>query len=260
MVRKPRHARTSRPTVAAASQPVPPVYRFGFQLFAVFGAAVLLAFWPSYFSRLSSQPTFHPHTHGLTMSLWVGLLAAQAWLIRSGRRQIHRRVGLLSYLLASALVVAAINFLHFRVRDAAVLGDAGIYFVTLVLNALVAFLVLFGLAMWNRRQPAVHARFMIATVFPLFTPVTDRLIGRYMPSIVPMVPSIGGSPVVPTAGFLLADAILVALSLWDWTTNGRRVFPVALGVLLLYHASVLTFYRFEFWQAFCAWFVRQPLS
>src|SRR5690606_33538856 len=109
------------------------------------------------------------------------------------------------------LMLAALNFLHFRVRGAIDLGDAGLLFVTLVVNALVAFGVLYGLAMWYRRQPAVHARFMIASVFPLFTPVTDRLIGRYLPSIVPLVPRVGGSPVVPTAGFLLADAILIAL-------------------------------------------------
>jgi uncharacterized membrane protein YozB (DUF420 family) len=245
-----------RPTTAA----VPALYRHGLRLFTIFGLGMLVAFWPSYFSRLSSQSTFHPHAHGLTMSLWVLLLIAQAWLIARGRRQMHRSTGLVSYALVPALVVAAVNFLHFRVRDAADLGDSGLLFVTLVVNALVAFLVLYGLAMWYRRQPAVHARFMIASVFPLFTPVTDRLIGRYLPSLVALVPWVGGSPVVPTAGFLLADVILVALSAWDWTTNKRLVFPVALGVLALYHASVLTFYQFGFWQAFGRWFTALPLS
>ena len=96
---------------------------------------------------------------------------------------------------------------------------------------------------------------MIAALFPLFTPVTDRLIGRYVPAIVPLVPRIGGSPVLPTAGFLLADVMLIALSVWDWRTNQRRVFPIALVVLVLYHASVLTFYQFGFWRAFGEWFV-----
>jgi hypothetical protein len=239
---------------------VPPLYRHGLRLFVIFSLGMLVAFWPSYFSRLSSQSTYHPHAHGLTMALWVLLLAGQAWLIAGGQRQTHRQTGLLSYALVPALVVAALNFLHFRVRDAADLGDSGLLFVTLVVNALVAFLALYGLAMWYRGQPAVHARFMIASVFPLFTPVTDRLIGRYAPSIIGLVPWVGGSPVVPAAGFLLADAILVGLSVWDWTTNKRLVFPVALGVLLLYHVSVLTFYQFGFWQAFGRWFVGLPLS
>jgi hypothetical protein len=89
---------------------------------------------------------------------------------------------------------------------------------------------------------------------------TDRLIGRYLPSIVPLVPRIGGSPVVPTAGFLLADAMLVALSVWDWRANKRFVFPIALLVLVAYHTSVLTFYQFAFWRAFGEWFMTLPLS
>ena len=168
--------------VAVRPAPVPPLYRFGLQFFAVFSLAMLLAFWPSYFSRLGSQPSLHPHAHGLTMTLWVGLMVSQAWLIRSGNRATHRKAGLLSYALVPSLVVAALTFMHYRLRGVAVLDDPALYFMALVVNALVAFLVLYGLAMWFRRQPAIHARFMIAALFPLFTPVTDRLIGRYVPA------------------------------------------------------------------------------
>ena len=250
----------TRTRAVTKAVPVAPLYRYGLQLFVVFSVAMMLAFWPSYFSRLGSQPSVHTHAHGLTMTLWCGLLVSQAWLIRSRNRALHRQVGLASYVLVPALVVAALNFMHYRLGEVAVLDDGALYFMSLVVNALVSFLVLYALAMWYRKQPALHARFMIATIFPLFTPVTDRLIGRYIPSIVPLVPRIGGSPVVPTAGFLLADVMLVALSVWDWRTNKRRVFPIALAVLVLYHASVLTFYQFGFWHAFGEWFMTVPLS
>ena len=254
--------RPNRPAarVAVRPAPVPPLYRFGLQFFAVFSVAMLLAFWPSYFSRLGSQPSIHTHAHGLTMTLWVALLAGQAWLIRSGNRATHRKLGLVSYGLVPLLVAAALSFMHYQLRNVPALDPVVLYFMSLVVNALVAFLLLYGLAMWYRREPAIHARLMIATLFPLFTPVTDRLIGRYVPAIVPMVPRIGGSPVLPTAGFLLADVMLIALSVWDWRTNKRRVFPIALGVLVLYHASVLTFYQFDFWRSFAAWFLTLPLS
>ena len=259
MSRRPHRSQATR-AVQARVPPVPPLYRFGLQFFAVFSLAMLVAFWPSYFSRLDSQPSIHPHAHGLTMTLWVALLVSQAWLIRGGKRPLHRTLGALSYLLVPALVLAALGFLHFRLSPVGVLDDSALYFAALVVNALVAFLLLYALAMWFRREPAIHARFMIATVFPLFTPVTDRLIGRYVPAIVPLVPRIGGSPVLPTAGFLLADVMLVGLSVWDWRTNKRIVFPVALVLLVLYHASVLTFYQFDFWRRFTAWFVALPLS
>jgi hypothetical protein len=166
----------------------------------------------------------------------------------------------ISYALVPAIVIAAVNFVHFRVHGATALNPVALYFLALVLNALVAFVALWGLAMYYRAQPATHARYMIATIFPLFTPVTDRLIGRYAPSIVPMVPRIDGMPVLPFAGFILADAILIGLALWDWNANRRSVFPIALVILVLYQISVMTFYRADFWNAFGLWFAGLPLS
>lgn len=230
-------------------------------LFGVFALAMLVAFWPSYFSRLALQPSYHVHAHGLAMTAWVALLVSQAWLMRTGKRATHKWMGKLSYVLVPLVISATVHFAHFRVQVVPVLDPVSLYFLTLVLNALVAFAILYGLAMYHRRQPALHARYMIGTLFPLFTPVTDRLIGRYAPSVVPMVPAIDGAPIVPVAGFLLADVMLLALSVCDWRANRRaNVFPVVLGVVLLYHVSVMTFYRQPFWIAFGNWFVELPLS
>jgi len=230
-------------------------------LFGAFALAMLVAFWPSYFARLGSQPSYHFHAHGLAMTAWAGLLVMQAWLMRTGQRAAHRRLGRLSYVVAPLVVMTTIHFAHFRVQVVPVLDPVSLYFLTLVLNALVAFAVLYGLAMFYRRDPARHARYMIATLFPLFTPVTDRLIGRFMPVLVPLVPRIEGAPIVPVAGFLLADAMLAGLAIWDWRTNRRvDVFPVALAIVVLYHLSVMNFYRLPAWIAFGNWFVGLPLS
>jgi hypothetical protein len=256
----------SRPAVrpgvrAATPNPNRLLNQRGVWLFGAFAIAMLIAFWPTYFSRLGEQPTYHPHAHGLAMTAWCALLVSQAWLMRTGRRELHRGLGALSYVVVPLMVVTTVNFVHFRLAGAPVLDPVALYFLALVVNALIAFLVLYGLAIYFRRQPAPHARYMICTVFPLFTPVTDRLIGRYVPSLVPLVPRIDGSPVLPVAGFILADVLLVGLAIWDWRRHGRRdVFPAALGVLVLYHVSVLTFHRFPAWQSFAAWFVTLPLS
>ncbi len=230
-------------------------------LFVVFSLAMLVAFWPSYFSRLGQQPSYHFHAHGIAMTAWAALLIAQAWLMRTGKRAAHKRVGKLSYVVVPGVVVATVQFVHFRMQGVQALDAVSLYFLTLVLNALVAFAVLYGLAMYHRRRPALHARYMISTLFPLFTPVTDRLIGRYLPSLVPFVPRIDGAPILPVAGFLLADAMLIALSIWDWRANRRTdVFPIALLVVVLYHVSVMTLYRWPPWVAFGNWFVGLPLS
>lgn len=238
------------------------LHRNAVWLFGIFAVLMLVAFWPSYYSRLDTQPTFHFHAHGMALTVWIGLMVAQAWLMRVGRRATHRSLGRWSYLAAPLVVIATINFAHFRVQVVPVpLDPASLYFLTLVLMALAAFVVLYGLAMFSRRHPQLHARYMIATLFPFVTPVTDRLVGRYAPSLVPMVPSIGGSPVVGVVGFILVDALLVALVLWDWRANKRvDAFAIALAVLVVFHVSVLTFYELPFWIAFGNWFVGLPLS
>jgi hypothetical protein len=251
-----------RPTGATAPARGNVLYRNSVWLFAVFAAAMLVAFWPSYYSRLEAQPSWQFHAHGLALTAWVAMLVGQAWLMRAGKRATHRAVGKLSYVAAALVVVATVQFAHFRAQVVPLpLDPSTLYFLTLVLMALAAFVVLYALAMVNRRNPAQHSRYMIASLFPFVTPVTDRLIGRYAPSLIDLVPAIGGSPVVGVIGFLLADAMLAGLSIWDWRVNRRvDVFPIALVVLVLYHVSVLTFYRLPAWIAFGNWFIQLPLS
>jgi hypothetical protein len=237
------------------------LFRRSVWLFGAFAAAVVPAFWPRYFSHLASQPSYHAHAHGLVMLLWCALLVAQASLIRMGHRAVHRQLGRLSYLLVPLIVLTTVNFVHFRVRDLERVPVEWLYLLALILNALPAFVLLFALAIYHRRTTGTHARYMICTLFPLFTPVTDRLIGVYTPALVPLFPTIGAEPVLPLFGFALADAMLVALLIWDWRANRRRdVFPVALLVLLTYHVSVLTLHRVPQWRTFAEWFISLPFS
>lgn len=239
------------------------LYRNSVFAFGLFFLAMLIAFWPSYFSRLFEQQSYHAHAHGIAMIAWCGLLVSQAYLMRTGRRDLHRRLGKASYFLVPIIVVTTVKFIHFRLQGIPVpqLPAAAYYLLALILNALVAFFVLYGLALHHRHRAASHARYMAATVFPLFTPVTDRLIGAHFQSLVPLVPVIDRTPVLPVIGFLLADLILIALIVWDWRTKPRNpAFAVSLGVLLLYHFSVLTFHGFGFWRSFCSWFLNLPLS
>jgi hypothetical protein len=241
------------------------LHRHSPRFFAIFLLFMLWAFWPSYFTRLFQQPDIRFHLHGIALTLWCVMLVLQAQLIRTQRRALHKRIGKLSYLLAPALIAITISFVHYRVAGAVPsleqLSSFVLYFLALTLNSLVAFALFYGLAIHYRHDSQRHARWMVCTVFPLFTPVTDRLIGAHVPPLVALVPTIDGSPILPVAGFVLADLILVGFALWDWRANKRTdVFLVALGAMLVYHASVLTLYRVPVWGAFCVWFLGLPLS
>ncbi|HXD75655.1 MAG TPA: hypothetical protein VN628_18040 [Vicinamibacterales bacterium] len=219
-----------------------------------FFAFALWGFWPSYYSRLSAPIDIHFHLHGLALTAWCVMLVAEAFFMRGGKRRTHRRLGVLSYVLVPVLAATTLSLVHFRMSGGS-LPDIGFYQFALMFNAVVCFVVLYALAMIYRRQPLVHARFMICTIFPLFTPVTDRLIYVHWPSLVTSVPALDGVPLVQVLGFALADVLLAALIAWDWLKNRRfGAFASALGVVALYQLSVLTFYRFEWWHSFTYWF------
>jgi hypothetical protein len=193
------------------------------------------------------------------------MLVAQAQLIRTQRRSWHRALGKLSYALAPALVVITTVFIHHRVSPGLagypVLPPIALYFLALTLPSLAVFALFYFFAMRARRDSQTHARWMLCTVFPLVTPVTDRLIGAHLPALIGVVPRIEGNPILPVVGFAAADLVVAALAWCDWRTNRRLdVFPVALGVLLLYHVGTLTLHRVPLWNAFCVWFLGLPLS
>ena len=244
---------------------IPGLYRFSASFFVVFLALSVSAFWPSYFARLFEQPNLWFHAHGIVLALWLCMLVVQAQLIRTQRRSWHRQLGKLSYVLVPAVVVITTVFVHQRISP----GLAGLeqlpavaqYFLALTLLSLVAFATFYAMAIARRNNPQTHGRWMLCTVFPLVTPVTDRLIGAHAPQLVALVPRIDGNPVLPVVGFTAADLVLLALSWWDYKANRRAdVFPVALGVLLAYHAGTLTLHRVPAWNAFCAWFLSLPLT
>lgn len=241
------------------------LYRNSPRFFALFLLGLVLAFWPSYFARLFDQPSLFFHLHGAALTLWVVMLVAQAQLIRTGRRSLHRQIGKASYVLAPAVVAITVSFVHYRVAGSLPtlerLPPFVPYFLALTLNSLLVFAAFYALAIYHRRDAGRHARWMISTLFPLFTPVTDRLIGAHWPSLASLAPRIDGSPILPVFGFALADSILLGLAAWDWRANRRvDVFASALAVLALYHVSVLTLYRVSAWNVLCGWFLSLPLS
>lgn len=224
--------------------------------FTLFFLMVMLAFWFTYFMRILDQENYRMHLHGMALILWCLMLISQAYLIRVNKRALHRQIGKFSYLLVPFMLFTTIDLLRFKLHGLPTLGTMDFFFVALVINALIAYVIFYGLAIYFRKQSNLHARFMVCTAFPMFTPATDRIIYIFIKPLVQYLPTIEGNPIAPVAGFLLADLLLVGLCIWDWKSHKRlTVFPFALVILLLYHYSVLNFHQFEFWRAFSVWLV-----
>ncbi len=221
--------------------------------FLSFFLVVLSAFWLTYITRIFEQENYRMHLHGATLFLWCIMLIVQPLLIRKKMYLIHRRIGKFSFVLVPALVFTTLDLLRYRIKSQPAIDYV---FVALVVNALIAFVILYGLAIYHRKKSTLHARYMLCTVFPFFTPATDRIISIYFPSTLKYFPMLTGQPNVMLFGFALADIILIGLCIWDWRSHRRlNVFPVALVVLLSYHFSVNTFYQYNFWKSFSDWLI-----
>lgn len=226
---------------------------FAFILFLI---AVIIAFWRSYFSILSFQPTVLNHLHGLSMTLWVLLLIIQPLLIKYNLKSIHRTIGKFSYLLFPFILVSILLLLKHNMEGVRLDNDFIFSFQALVFISALAFGLLYFLAIKNKARSDIHARYMVSTLFPIITPVTDRLISRFLQSWIAHAPQIGGNPMLPFFGFILADILLVGLLIWDLVSNKRKdVFPIVAGIVILFQISVFTLYKFQWWKNFCIWFL-----
>ena len=221
--------------------------------FLVFFLIVLAAFWFTYITRIFEQENYRMHLHGSILFLWCLMLIIQPLLIRNKMNAVHRWIGKFSFVLVPLLVLTTFDLLRYRIKSQPAIDYA---FMALVINALIAFIILYSLAIYHRKKQTLHARYMVCTIFPFFTPATDRIISIYFPSTLEYFPLLNGQPNVMLFGFVLADVILIALCIWDWRSHRRlNVFPFALVVLLMYHYSVLSFYQYNFWKTFCDWLI-----
>lgn len=231
------------------------LYQKSYIYFIVFFLFMLWGFWFTYFTKILDQENYRMHLHGTALILWCLMLIVQPYLIRTKKVKIHKKIGKFSYLLVPFILFSTIDLLKYRLHGKVELSNADNFFITLVLNALVTFLILYGFAIYHKGKGSIHARYMLCTAFPMFTPITDRIINIHFPSLLNYFPTIDGDPIVPIFGYVLADILLLGLCIWDWRSHKRwNVFPFALLLLIGYHFSVLNFYKYPFWIKFCEWF------
>jgi hypothetical protein len=240
------------------------LFRQSYLIFLAFFGLVIWGFWNTYYGapwRLSVQSggNFVAHLHGLSMTLWCLMLVTQAYLIRAGHRSLHRRIGKSSYLLAPFMVIVQLVGMKNIVStldgftSAGQVTDAGAVFMAGGLGMPVLFAGLYLLAIHNRKDPAIHARLMVATILPIVTPATDRITRDYFPGlleILPRIPGIDGMNEI-FVGFALADIAAIVLVCLDWRSRKRlNVFLPILVALLAYQVFTCVAHHVEPWRAF----------
>ncbi|GMV07477.1 MAG: hypothetical protein AMXMBFR53_37520 [Gemmatimonadota bacterium] len=216
-------------------------------------ALALVAFWPSYLSRLPTNGAY-THVHAVLATLWILLLIVQPALIRRHRRDVHRALGRASYALAPLVVISIVLLAHSRIAGLSPEAFARqSYVLYLQASLAVLYTVSYALAVRYRGDRAVHARFMVCTGFTLIDPVVIRLLGV-------MGLSVTWNRQWITFG--LTDAVILALIVAErGSRRGRWVLAVMLPVFVASQLpALLGTTSGEAWQAFARWFAGLPLT
>jgi len=220
-------------------------------VFYFLGLLLLAAagFWPTYLAPPRVEGDWHVHLHGVAMFGWMGLLIAQAWLVRSRRLAVHRALGRVSYGLVPIIVASTLLLAHYRMRQG--LSVELLYFFYVQVSLLAVFVASYALAIANRRQPAVHGRYMVCAALTLVDPIVARILAF----------SIGADfPAMQVATYCAVDAILLALIASDVRRQMKpRVYPAMLAVFVATQLPTFFLYRTGAWRTLVESFAALPL-
>ncbi|MGA8312645.1 MAG: hypothetical protein WB755_21630 [Terriglobales bacterium] len=188
-------------------------------------------------------PSFIVHVHGAAFSCWILLLVTQTALVSAGRVDMHRRLGILGFLLACSMVIlgvlAATNSLA---RGFAPPGLDPLTFYVIPITDMAIFATLIFFAFRNRSDPSGHKRFiLIATIALLIAAIARWPFTAFL-----------GKPIAATLFSYVFLLLLVAYDLWSI----RKVHRATLwaGVFLVVVQQIrVPIGQTATWHAFAGW-------
>jgi uncharacterized membrane protein len=207
------------------------------------------AFWPTYLFPPKYETDWHVHLHAAAMLAWMLLLIAQGALMRTGRRELHRALGKVSYGLVPLMLVSTALLAHYRLRQE--INEEVLYFLYVQVALFTQLLIAWGLGIRHRREPLLHMRYMACTALTIIDPIVARLLFF----------GLGISfPETQFFTYALTDAILLALIRHD-RRLGRpsRVYPAMLALFVASQAPTFFLYKVPAWRELAAAFAALPL-
>lgn len=215
----------------------------GAQALALLAIGVtLIGFWRTFFTQLGNTDTLHM-LHGASSVGWLVLVLIQASLIRARKFNHHRLLGWCSVVLFTLLLVSAWNVLALLLsgKGSPMPFELAKLFAMSDVTAIPLMIILYGAAIWFRKDRHVHSRLISGTLLAGLLPATARMFNLVMPGIDGLIMAMH-----PT--YLFELAILAALIWLDWRAGRLRwPFPFAFVWLAIAYATL-----FPGWQS--VWF------
>ena len=210
-------------------------YFFALLVFAVIG------FWIPWYSNMFSGHSIWVNFHAVVMSLWLLLLIVQAVLMRAGWRAVHRKSGKISFVLGPLCIVSIpLLAVSFFPPDGMEMSVFRSYILWLQVGLGILFSWFFIAAIYYRKKPALHARYMIATSLALIDPIVARFVIFYGPDA-GTPPDMTVAPLgMQYISYPVLTIILLTLLYFDRDAKqGREVFRFAFAGFVIF--EILTF-------------------
>ncbi|HEY6267379.1 MAG TPA: hypothetical protein VIX11_03710 [Candidatus Acidoferrum sp.] len=188
-------------------------------------------------------PSLTIHLHGAAFSCWILLLVTQTSFVAAGRVDLHRRLGIVGFLLAGLMVILGVLAATDSLARAS--GPAGRdvqFFYIVPLTDMLIFAVLTFFAFRARRTPQAHKRLIIVATIGLLIaaiarwPITFLFRNAAMAALLSYI-------------FLIA---LVAYDLW----TSRKVHRATLwagGFLILVQQIRIPIGKTAAWHTVASW-------
>jgi hypothetical protein len=199
--------------------------------FVVMASAVIVTvfagFAPTFYLRGSYAQT-RPmsvllHVHGIVFSAWVSLFLIQTLLIARGSRRLHQRLGWIGAGIAAAMVILVTAAMVEQLRRVNGFPPPPLA-LALSLFDIIVFATLVGAALYYRKRPDWHKRFMLSATIILLGAPMFRFIIHFV--------GIGDMAKVSIVSTLLVDAFFLPSFAYDLLTR-RRIHPAYVVALVL---------------------------
>jgi hypothetical protein len=214
----------------SAIAPERPSIRLRF-FFVLMASAVIVTvfagFAPTFYLRGSFTQT-RPmsvllHAHGIVFSAWVSFFLVQTLLIARGSRRLHQRLGWIGTGIAAAMVILVTAAMVEQLRRVNGFPPPPLALALSIFDIIV-FAALVGAALYYRKRPDWHKRFMLSATIILLGAPMFRFIIHFV--------GIGDMAKVSIVSTLLVDAFFLPCFAYDILTR-RRIHPAYLIALAL---------------------------
>jgi hypothetical protein len=211
---------------------------------------VFVGFAPSYYlagALRGPLPSLAIHVHAIVFSGWILLLIAQTSLTVAGRVDVHRRLGIAGFILASSMLIVGVWAATDQLARGSLVRDP-LGFYSFPLANVVAFAVLIVFAYRARFDSAAHKRLIIvASTALMAAPIARWHFHGFLHTR-----AFGVSATQAERLSYLFILLLIAYDLWA-TRRVHRATVWAGAFLVIFQQLALYFGRTWVWHAFAGW-------